>query len=165
MRTADGRSVRRRFEPFNARSQVGEGQLQSAQATIQLSMGELDHRLRIGEAAPHFVADVLVLALNLLVELRDNFGDKSDFLLDAFEFKAEKTACLLVSCDVLLPQKAACLLVTCGVPLPQKAACLLVTCGVLLPQKAARLLVTCGVLLLQKAARLLVTCGVLLPQA
>ena len=72
--------MRRRFEPLDASLKVGEPLLETAHATIELCVGEPDHRLGFGESAVHFRLQPIDLAFHLLVELSDGFSHELNLM-------------------------------------------------------------------------------------
>lgn len=60
--------MRRRFEAFDARSQIGDSPFERAHAAVELRMREFDHCLRIGGGALDCLFYGSDSALDLLVD-------------------------------------------------------------------------------------------------
>ena len=66
-------SVCRCLEALDPSLQVGKRLFQFADAPIELGVGELDHRLRLGKAAVHPLLDVVDSAIQLFFDVGDHF--------------------------------------------------------------------------------------------
>src|SRR5258708_25184639 len=75
------RSVDRCFQPLHTRLEISECLLQRPHAAIELGVRELDHGLRLVEAATHFFPDFFVLAIDLFLELCNRLSNEPDLLL------------------------------------------------------------------------------------
>jgi hypothetical protein len=68
------------------------GTFQSLDAAVELSVRELDHRLRIGEASPHLGADISRFTVEFLVDQDDLLGDQPDFVSGPFRYDVHVAA-------------------------------------------------------------------------
>src|SRR5258708_5078370 len=96
-------SVRGAFETFNAHLQTGETFLERSNAAVQFRVRELDHRLRLGEAALHALFEIGPLAAQFLVHTGDGFGQKVEPFFEALDGTVEVAARLHVPGGTLLP--------------------------------------------------------------
>jgi hypothetical protein len=82
--------VRRGFETLDARLEVDHGcfertmaVLDRAHPAIQFGVRELDHRLRVGEAAIHPVIQLGDLLIELLIDPNDSFRNELYFVFQS----------------------------------------------------------------------------------
>ena len=62
---------------------------QDSHAAVELGVRELDHRVRIGEAALHLVSQIRCGSLEFLIELRDCFAEKIEALVHPLDGHVE----------------------------------------------------------------------------
>lgn len=90
-------SMRRCFQPFDSRLQIGHSLFESTHAAIELGVRELDHGLCLGEAAPRLLPQLIDFTVQILSQRCHCFGEQFDLRLAPFGHNIEVAASFLDS--------------------------------------------------------------------